>query len=221
MIQEDDFKNFCNSLNWEDHAVAMSATFIVPVNSSKMHYTTLIDPRILLGDDEEQQTISLRTVNGSGVGTTSKFPQATTKYGASPFPKLEHFILNNLGKRKGMIGSIGTWSLGTHQPLPQTISFNMKNNRFCNNIKGAHKRNNTKWNIHLWDWKCWQGCHDPECRGYRGNLITLPDKVNLEMMGTSWTLNFLCSMKMKSSASIENEPILSVFCKLILIMFRH
>eukprot|EP00571_Detonula_confervacea_P015604 CAMPEP_0172308220 /NCGR_PEP_ID=MMETSP1058-20130122/8895_1 /TAXON_ID=83371 /ORGANISM="Detonula confervacea, Strain CCMP 353" /LENGTH=790 /DNA_ID=CAMNT_0013020593 /DNA_START=61 /DNA_END=2430 /DNA_ORIENTATION=+ len=178
---DDDFEYFCNSLSWEDHAAAMSATLIVPVNASKMHYPTLNDPSILLSDDEKQQIISLRTINGSRVDTTSRFPRATTKYGTSPFHKLEHFILNTLGKRKGMVGNIGTWSLSTQRPLPQTISYNMKDNRFCDNIERAHKSNNIIWNIHLIDRVCWQSCHDPECRGYRGNPIDLPEEANLEI----------------------------------------
>ena len=37
------------------------------------------------------------------------------------------------------------------------------------------------WNVHLFDRVCWQGCHDPECRGFRGQPMDLPEEVNLEI----------------------------------------
>lgn len=168
-------------LSFEDHAAAMSATLIVPANASKMNYPTLIDPSVIMGGDGKQQLASLRAANGSGTDAASRFPRATTKYGTSPFPKLEHFILNTLGKRKGTVGNIGTWSLSTQRPLPQMISFNMKDNRFCDNIGRAHRSNNIIWTVHLVDRMCWQICHDPDCRGYRGNPIDLPDEANSEI----------------------------------------
>lgn len=57
----------------------------------------------------------------------------------------------------------------------------MKDNRFCDNIGRAHKSNNVIWNVHLGDRICWQSCHDPECRGYRGEPIDLPEEVNVEI----------------------------------------
>ena len=179
---EEDFKSFCESLSWENHAVAMAATLVVPANASKMDYPILDDPSSLLSDDEKQQYLSIRLSDGTGsyVGI-SRFPRKTTSYGTSPLPKLESFVLNTLGKRKGLIGSIGTWSLDSTRPLPQTIAFNMKDNRWCDNAGRAHKSNNIIWNIHLIDRICYQSCHDPECHGFRGEPIDLPEEVNLDI----------------------------------------
>jgi hypothetical protein len=57
----------------------------------------------------------------------------------------------------------------------------MKDNRFCDNIGRAHKSNNIIWNVHLIDRICWQSCHDPECRGFRGEAVDLPEEVCLEI----------------------------------------
>mmetsp|Transcript_13604 Transcript_13604/g.22226 ORF Transcript_13604/g.22226 Transcript_13604/m.22226 type:complete len:438 (+) Transcript_13604:1-1314(+) len=192
----DDFESFCKSLSWEDHADAMAVTLIVPANASKTSYPILTNPSDLLSDDEKQRITALRHLDGSGTGgAPSRFPHSTPSYGPSPLPKLEHFIANTLARREGLVGSIGTWSLGGnsssssrsstshhHAPLlPQTASFNMKGNRYCENIQRAHKSNQIIWNVHLVDRTCWQGCHDPECRGFRGRPIDLPEEVNAEI----------------------------------------
>ena len=148
-----------------------------------MQYPILTDPSSLLNDDEKQQFLLLRPMNGgtSLNGSTTMLQRPTTCYGSSPFPKLDEFILNTLGKRKGLVGNIGTWSIGTQKPLPQTVCYNMKDNRWCERLGRAHRSNNIMWNVHLFDRVCWQGCHDPECRGFRGQPMDLPEEVNLEI----------------------------------------
>jgi len=201
--QCDDFESFCNSLSFEDHATAMAATLVVPANSSKMHHPILIDPSYLLNGDEKRQMPLLKQLNGSGrISATSKFSREARQYGPSPFPKLERFILNTLGNRRGIIGNIGTWSLGTHQPLPQTVSYTMKDNRFCDNIGRAHKSNNIIWNVHLIDRICRQGCHDPECHGFRGEAFDLPEEVNLEI--EEWFFDYELS-SLNENEIIENK----------------
>ena len=155
----------------------MAATLVVPANGSKINYPILEDPSNLLSDEEKLQ---LRVVNGS-VSGTSKSLRTAPSYGCSPFPKLEHYVVTTLGRREGLVGCIGTWSLGTQQPLPQTVCFNMKDNRYCDHVSRAHKSNNVIWNVHLIDRNCWQSCHDPECRGFRGKSIDLPEEVHSEI----------------------------------------
>ena len=170
------YERFCNSHNWEDHAVALENTFVVPAHTTKVHYTILSSLDNLL-EDSNQQKLHFVTGVYSACGTL----RSVCSYGKSPFPCLENFIVNKLGRRKGLEGSIGTFSLGVQQPLPRTISFNMKGNRWCENLGRAHKSNNIIWNVHLIDRVCWQCCHDPECRGFRGEQIDLPDEVNAEI----------------------------------------
>jgi len=145
-----------------------------------MNYPTLNDP--FFSGDEKQQLIELRHLNGAvGGGATARFSRSTPAYGSSPFPNLEKFLVYTLGKRKGLVGSLGTWCLCTQRPLPQTICFNMKGNRYCERIERAHKSNGIIWNVHLIDRLCWQSCHDPECKGFRGKPVHLPEKVNDEI----------------------------------------
>ena len=182
-----DFEAFCDSLSWEDHADAMAATLVVPPDACRMNYPILKCDRSC--DDDGWQRL-----RGPGPpdGGTSRFPRAANapSYGASPLPVLEGWIVRTLGRRGGLVGSVGTWSLGTggseyfvgpHPPLPRTVRFNMKGNRFCDNVRRAHKSNNITWNVNLVDRVCWQGCHDPECEGYRGEPIDLPEDVNAEI----------------------------------------
>lgn len=145
-----------------------------------MNVRILKDPSVIMKDGDTNRPKST-VLPLSGCSATLPYPRATSLYGASPFPVLEHFILNTLGNRGEVMGRISTWSIGTQQPLPRTVCFNMKDYRFCDNIGRAHKSNNIKWNVHLGDRICWQSCHDPDCRGYRGKPFDLPEEVNVEI----------------------------------------
>ena len=183
---EGDFEAFCDSLSWEDHADAMAATLVVPPDARRMNYPILKCDRSF--DDD-----GWRRLRGPGPpdGRTSRYPRsaAAPSYGASPLPALEGWIVRTLGRRGGQVGSVGTWSMpgvsessvGHTRPLPRTVRFNMKGNRYCDNVRRAHKSNNITWNVNLVDRVCWQGCHDPECGGYRGEPIDLPEEVNAEI----------------------------------------
>ena len=153
----------------------MAETFVVPANASKMCHPILDDPHRFFRHDK------IKLSGSVGGGTTSKGLRQNTSCGHSPFKVLEKFVVNTLGKREGLVGSIGTWSLCTQRPLPQRICFNMKGNRYCEKIGRAHKSNNVIWNIHLVDRVCWQSCYDPDCRGFHGELIDLPTEVNNEI----------------------------------------
>lgn len=177
-----DYERFCNSMSWESHASALADTLVVPANATKMSLPILTDPDELLGLDNQQK---LKLMNGVGTGrSVLNSLRPATSYGKSPFSQLESFIVNNLSKRGGGQGSISTWSFGltTQQhSLPQSVSFNIKDNRYCEHVGRAHKSNNIIWNVHLIDRVCWQSCHDPECRGFKGEHLDLPDDVNNEI----------------------------------------
>jgi len=187
--QENDdvnFEAFCNSLSWETHADAMAATLIVPANTmrSNNNCSILIDPSNHSSCDDDDERHQLHQLLRSGTtGDNTSIRRTSPSYDASPFPKLEQWIIDTLGRREGRIGSIGTWSVvgGTQRLLPQTVCFNMKDNRYCDNVGRAHKSNNIIWNIDLLDRVCYQSCHDPECRGYRGDPIDVPWDVNDEI----------------------------------------
>ena len=112
--------------------------------------------------------------------------------GPSPFPPLETFIRNHLAGRKGFQGEIRAWTVDESSSLHDdfntsatasaihTIIYQMKNNRWCENIQRCHKSNNIMWNVSLDDdMTYWQSCHDPECRlvRFRGSVQVLPKDV--------------------------------------------
>lgn len=198
LFQRNDFEKFCDSLTWDDHADAMAATLVVPANSSKVHSPMLNDPSTIFSDTNDRP-------KSKHESATSNFPRATPLHGASPFPVLEAYIIGTLGKRGGGVGCISTWSIGTQRPLPRTVCFNMKDNRYCDNVRRAHKSNNIIWNVHLGDRICWQSCHDPECRGYRGEPIDLPEEVNIEI--DEYFLEYELSLLIEDDAirSIQDE----------------
>lgn len=139
-------------MNWEAHATAMADTLVVPANASKIQHPILTNP-----SDNNQQRLTLLPKNKfTHDGAATRVSRATNCYGQSPFPKLEDFVNNTLGSRKGIQGSISTWSLGTHQPIPRTVTFNIKNNRWCEHISRPHKSNGIFWVVQLIDRVCWQ-----------------------------------------------------------------
>ncbi|KAK1736093.1 UL52/UL70 DNA primase domain-containing protein [Skeletonema marinoi] len=173
------FEKFCNSMSWEAHAEALAATLVVPANSGKIKFPTLPHPIELLDEDEQAQLCITPRCGGG-----SRVQRGSPEYGESPFPKLDNFIVNTLGKRENLVGNIGTWTLDYMlQPLPQIICYNMRDNRYCENVARAHKSNNIIWNVHLIDRVCFQTCHDPECRAaqFRGEALNLPEDVNTEI----------------------------------------
>eukprot|EP00804_Cyclotella_cryptica_P007655 CCRYP_015234-RA/>CCRYP_015234-RA protein AED:0.02 eAED:0.02 QI:411/1/1/1/0.5/0.33/3/139/739 len=177
---EFDYEQFCKSFDWEDHAAALESTLVVPAHTMKICYPIL--PDLDSDEDSRLQKNLLKTGLRSMAGQSAlKLQRSSCSHGKSPFPSLERFIVNILGRRQGLEGTICTFSLGNHQPIPRTISYNMKGNRWCENIGRAHKSNNIIWNVHLIDRVCWQSCHDPDCRGFRGEQIVLPDEVNSEI----------------------------------------
>ncbi|KAL7547152.1 hypothetical protein ACHAWF_010474 [Thalassiosira exigua] len=178
---DDDFERFRQSLSWDDHAEAMAATLVVPANSSKINFPILEDPSNLLSEDERKQILTLKSGSGIDGGARKLGSRGTPSYGTSPFPKVERFVANTLGRRRDLVGAVGTWSVGAQLPLPREVSYNMKGNRWCENVGRAHKSNNIVWNVHLIDRICYQSCHDPECRGFRGETIDLPKEVYSEI----------------------------------------
>ena len=175
-----DFEQFCFSHNWDAHATALECTLVVPAHTTKLKCPILPDPESRIGDDSQLKLV-LTTGGCCSVRSHPSSQRQSCSRGTSPFPKLDDFVINTLGRRKGLQGSIGTYSLSSEQPLPRMISYNMLGNRWCENIGRAHKSNNIIWNVHLMQRVCWQCCHDPECRGFRGEQIDLTEEINADI----------------------------------------
>jgi L-amino acid N-acyltransferase YncA len=49
--------------------------------------------------------------------------------------------------------------------------------RYCARIGRQHRANNVYWVVDVGGGRCWQGCLDPDCRGFKGPLLSLPLEV--------------------------------------------
>ncbi len=116
----------------------------------------------------------------------------TNNIGPSPFSALENFINKNLANRKGVNGAVRAWTVESTSKDMTTIIYQIKGNRWCENIKRCHKSNNVMWNVSLTDMKYWQTCHDPECRmmGFQGQVNVLPAEVQHLTKNTLLEKNF-------------------------------
>jgi len=161
--------DFCASLNWEDHAKSLALTLVVPAVDAG---------RILMEQSEGSR--SSQNISSDFVITRKQHKTTSRSYrgGESPLPKLDCFILQ-ISKRGGTDGKIRSWSMeGSH-----FMSYQMSNNRYCENIGRAHRSNNIIWNVDFKAKTYWQTCHDPECQSanFRGRLTQLPDEVTLSI----------------------------------------
>ncbi len=105
--------------------------------------------------------------------------------GPTPFHTLDNFVKSKLALRHGLNGSVRAWSMDTtacdgDDDLSRSfITYQMKDNRWCENIKRCHKSNNIMWTVSIGDLNYWQSCHDPDCRmaSFRGQVKNLPEDV--------------------------------------------
>lgn len=185
--------------------MALEQTFVTPSVYSNV---TILDVSSLKkgeenGNSNPTSNTSTRSNNDNGKtrmqqsNVPSCTSSASTTYknnmGPSPFPPLEAFIRNHLAGRKGFPGEIRAWTVtvGENESSSSpslsvlhehdTIIYQMKNNRWCENIQRCHKSNNIMWNVSLDndDMTYWQSCHDPDCRlvRFRGDVQVLPKDV--------------------------------------------
>ena len=162
--QDRDHEAFCASLDWEMHARALALTLVVPTNTTETNAPILMEQ-----DNGCQYPVNPKV---AFISNRCKLP-CRTCYGASPIETLDNFILQ-LSTRGGIQGRIRSWLMEGGQ-----LSYQMSNNRWCENIGRAHKSNNVIWNVNL---KCrtyWQTCYDTECRAanFSGTTKHLPAEV--------------------------------------------
>ena len=142
--------------------------------------------------------------------------------GPSPFPSLEQFIEKSLAGRKGICGSIRAWTIDSsfvsnrHEFMKNggIIIYQMKNNRWCENIQRCHKSNNIMWNVSLVDMTYWQTCHDPDCRmlGFRGEVKALPISILNDIKKILSGESMLCNQDNEDTAisGLETNTIIDL-----------
>eukprot|EP00557_Chaetoceros_sp_GSL56_P008669 CAMPEP_0176494752 /NCGR_PEP_ID=MMETSP0200_2-20121128/10281_1 /TAXON_ID=947934 /ORGANISM="Chaetoceros sp., Strain GSL56" /LENGTH=597 /DNA_ID=CAMNT_0017892565 /DNA_START=47 /DNA_END=1837 /DNA_ORIENTATION=+ len=99
--------------------------------------------------------------------TSTSHDKYITNIGPSPFPELDRFVKNVLATRKNINGSIRSWSIQNNNKDHLShgiITYQIKDNRWCDIIQRSHKSNNIMWHVSIADCKYWQSCFDPDCR---------------------------------------------------------
>jgi len=153
----------------------LSDTLVVPIDEERIGAGIL--PEV------KEETNGKHTITTQLTKSTSARSNYTNMMGLSPFPALDKFI-NKLAVRKGVNGAIRAWSIDTPHSDDlscSVITYQIKENRWCENIKRCHKSNNIMWRVSIGECKYWQACHDPECRmmSFRGEMQNLPQDVRI------------------------------------------
>jgi hypothetical protein len=179
---EAEIKKFQAAIDWNKHATALADTLVVPMNSSKLDLVILDESdeaKALIVDSpaaKSDDVLTNTTIRGGGTSIISP----SMRHGCTSFPAVDNFIENEVGCRGGVQGSIRAWSVeNDSNGAPQSITYQMSRNRYCERLGRPHKSNNIMWTVDLRTMQCIQSCHDPECRSlrYRGRPVDLPKAV--------------------------------------------
>jgi len=193
---DEEEEDFDKQLNWESHATALADTLIVPINYRSID-TNQILPIMSPPKQDRHQQIKNNNIRytPSALRNQACIPLHTNRISPSkqaysidsspisPFPTLDQFVNNVLGTRNGIRGQIRAWSIeynefqeGNSNLSSSIVTYQMKENRWCENINRPHKSNNIIWVVSIKCMQYWQSCHDPTCRqlSFRGKMKDLP-----------------------------------------------
>ena len=95
-----------------------------------------------------------------------KQPSTNWNYCESPFPEIDQILANMVHP-----GCIRRWRIINGD----SIHFDIIGNRWCANVGREHKSNNIFWICNLGKGVLMQGCYDPDCKGFLGDEVKLPD----------------------------------------------
>jgi Herpesviridae UL52/UL70 DNA primase len=151
------------TIDWSDHARALANTLVVPLNSSKLSY-----PLLPIYQEDTAATLSRPVQHSMKNRTVPAY-----RSGQSNYRTIEEYVMKRFGHRGGAVGRVRVSSIFEDRIL----SLHMVNNRWCENVGRQHKSNNIVWNVDLVTHVCYQSCHDPDCRGFRGKVFAVPDEL--------------------------------------------
>jgi hypothetical protein len=137
---------------WANHAVALADTFVVPLKKSTSSK--------LLCYEGAHTPDGLKTSALASFRPRKQVTKYQNNVGVSPFPLIDDFINKNVASRKGIPGSIRAWMLQNDYSSREII-YQIKDNRWCENINREHKSNNIMWHVSLVNFTYWQTCWDP------------------------------------------------------------
>lgn len=158
--QEGDTPRLHACVDWSPYADALEKTLVVPLNWSRLKFPLL--PTLELKEGR-------KTTNMYLCKTKSSASRYTTSSGLSPFPCLDDYIKNVLGRRGGIEGDIRSWSISyldetdnadeDNKPClsrAATITYQISKNRWCERIGRHHKSNGIMWTVDLRKMYCFQ-----------------------------------------------------------------
>ena len=88
---------------------------------------------------------------------------------ASPFPRLDEYIMQMVGPRKGDIYGV------TIVATSETVIYAIKGGyKYCANIGRHHKSNNVLLVAETKEGRMYQRCFDPDCKGFRSDAWDIP-----------------------------------------------
>ncbi|KAL8049581.1 hypothetical protein ABFX02_06G028500 [Erythranthe guttata] len=93
--------------------------------------------------------------------------------GKSPLPALDAFV-EAIASKGNVSGKIRSWYWFSEYGL---MVYSMSRSRYCERIGREHKSNHVIYVVDLRRSVYYQKCHDPDCRGYRSPLRSVPDDV--------------------------------------------
>ncbi|KAL7146256.1 hypothetical protein ABFS83_06G028200 [Erythranthe nasuta] len=98
---------------------------------------------------------------------------STYLMGKSPLPALDAFV-EAIASKGNASGKIRSWYWFSEYGL---MVYSMSRSRYCERIGREHKSNHVIYVVDLRRAVYYQKCHDPDCRGYRSPLRSVPDDV--------------------------------------------
>ena len=170
-------------IDWHVYAKALVDTLVIPCDEGR-------NAAILNVNDPNQQTLengapradpsTCTSMRNPKLESNVKSRSFANSTGRSPFPVLDKFADDKLANWKGINGSVRAWSMNDQTHLSSaTITYQIKDNRWCENVQRCHKSNNVMWHVSLSEYQYWQSCFDPDCRmsSFGGKRLDLPRDV--------------------------------------------
>jgi DNA-directed primase/polymerase protein len=124
-------------------------TLVVPIESQRDNVPLLHNVRTT----DVLNNKRMQRISKSGPNTK----QFTVKLGPSPFFELDKFVTTHLATRYGLNGSIRSWSQEGDGSMNSIVTYQIRDNRWCENIQRPHKSNNVMWHVSISDMEYWQG----------------------------------------------------------------
>lgn len=153
---------------WENHASALADTLVVPLKKN-------VSAELLYHQSAHIPDGVTSTSLQASFRPRKPVMTYQNNVGASPFPLIDEFIHKTVAIRKGIPGSIRAWSLHcrSNDYSSREIIYQIKDNRWCENINREHKSNNIMWHVSLANFTYWQSCWDPGKGDFKGLLLHL------------------------------------------------